>query len=198
MRLSIPWLSTLVMGLLLCVTGVHAAPRDPSPCIGLVLGGDGARGAAHIGVIQVLEREHIPICRIAGTSMGSIVGGLYAAGYSSQEMANVIGQLDWKDLFSDDPDRVEEPMRRKDADYRYLLNFEVGYKNGHIVTPAGVVQGQKLLLLLRRLLVSTWNVTDFDNLPVPFRAVATDIVVGKPVIFSHGDLPPVVLLTCAG
>jgi NTE family protein len=189
MHLSIPWLSTLAAGLLLCVTGAHAAPRDPLPCIGLVLGGGGARGAAHIGVIQVLEREHIPICRIAGTSMGSIVGGLYAAGYSSDEMANVIGQLDWKDLFSDDPDRVEEPMRRKDADYRYLLNFEVGYKNGHIVTPAGVVQGQKLLLLLRRLLVSTWNVDDFDHLPVPFRAVATDIVAGKPVVFSQGDLP---------
>jgi NTE family protein len=168
---------------------VHAAPRDPSPCIGLVLGGGGARGAAHIGVIEVLEREHIPVCRIAGTSMGSIVGGLYAAGYSSDEMARVVGELDWKDLFSDDPDRVEEPMHRKDADYRYLLNFEVGYKNGHIVTPAGVVQGQKLLLLLRRLLVSTWNVDDFDTLPVPFRAVATDIVAGKPVVFSHGDLP---------
>jgi NTE family protein len=189
MRLSIPWLPILALGLLACVTTAHAAPRDPSPCVGLVLGGGGARGAAHIGVIQVLEREHIPICRIAGTSMGSIVGGLYAAGYSSDEMANVIGQLDWKDLFSDDPDRVEEPMRRKDADYRYLLNFEVGYKNGHIVTPAGVVQGQKLLLLLRRLLISTWNVSDFDNLSIPFRAVATDIVAGKPVVFAHGDLP---------
>lgn len=167
----------------------RAAPTDPSPCIGLVLGGGGARGAAHIGVLQVLEREHIPICRIAGTSMGSIVGGLYSAGYTAEEMESVVGHLDWKDLFSDDPERAEEPMRRKDADYRYLLNFEVGYKDGHIVTPAGVVQGQKLLLLLRRLLVSTWNVEDFDALPVPFRAVATDIVAGKPVVFSHGDLP---------
>lgn len=167
----------------------YAETRDPRPCIGLVLGGGGARGAAHIGVLQVLEREHIPICRIGGTSMGSIVGGLYASGYTADEMENVIGHLDWKDLFSDDPDRAEEPMRRKDADYRYLLNFEVGYKNGHIVTPAGVVQGQKLLLLLRRLLLSTWNVQDFDALPIPFRAVATDIVAGKPVVFSHGDLP---------
>jgi NTE family protein len=167
----------------------HAAPTQPSPCIGLVLGGGGARGAAHIGVIQVLEREHIPICKVGGTSMGSIVGGLYAAGYSADEMEHVIGALDWKDLFSDDPDRAEEPMHRKDADYRYLLNFEVGYKNGHIVTPAGVVQGQKLLLLLRRLLVSTWDVHDFNDLNIPFRAVATDIVVGKPVVFASGDLP---------
>ncbi|MHA6205390.1 patatin-like phospholipase family protein [Dyella soli] len=164
----------------------HAAPT--ASCIGLVLGGGGARGAAHIGVIEVLEREHIPICRVAGTSMGSIVGGLYAAGYKPQEMHNIITTLDWNDLFSDDPAREEMPMRRKDADYRYLLNFEVGYKNGHIVTPAGVVQGQKLLLLLRRLLISTWDVHDFDDLSIPFRAVATDIVAGKPVVFGSGDL----------
>lgn len=160
-----------------------------SPCVGLVLGGGGARGAAHIGVIEVLEREHIPICRVAGTSMGSIVGGLYAAGYAPDEMSRIIAALDWSDLFSDDPARVEMPMRRKDADYRYLLNFEIGYKNGRIITPVGVVQGQKLLLLLRRLLIATWNVQDFDDLPIPFRAVATDIVAGKPVVFGKGDLP---------
>ena len=164
--------------------------RVPSPpCIGLVLGGGGARGAAHIGVLEVLEREHIPICRVAGTSMGSIVGGLYSAGYSPAEMSEVVGELDWGDLFSDDPVRVDLPMRRKQADYRYLLNFEIGWKNGRIITPVGVVQGQKLLLLLRRLLASTWDVDDFDALPIPFRAIATDIVAGKEVIFGNGDLP---------
>jgi NTE family protein len=182
------WIVLMALGAFASMTA-HAAANQPSPCIGVVLGGGGARGAAHIGVLQVLEREHIPVCRIGGTSMGSIVGGLYAAGYSADEMENVVGALDWKDLFSDDPDRAEEPMHRKDADYRYLLNFEVGYKNGHIVTPAGVVQGQKLLLLLRRLLISTWNVHDFNDLSIPFRAVATDIVVGKPVVFASGDLP---------
>jgi len=167
----------------------HAEVPAPAPgCIGLVLGGGGARGAAHIGVLQVLEREHIPVCKIAGTSMGSIVGGLYAAGYSADEMQSIVTTLDWKSLFTDDPDRVEMPMRRKDADYRYLLNFEVGYKDGHIITPVGFVQGQKLLLLLRRLVISTWDVHDFDRLSIPFRAVATDIVAGKPVVFSSGDL----------
>lgn len=188
MRIRHLLICTLPAYLMTCVMA-NAASLAPAPCIGLVLGGGGARGAAHIGVLQVLEREHIPICRIAGTSMGSIVGGLYASGYTANEMENVIGHLDWKDLFSDDPDRIEEPMRRKDADYRYLLNFEVGYKNGHIVTPAGVVQGQKLLLLLRRLMISTWDVRDFDDLAIPFRAVATDIVAGQPVVFAHGDLP---------
>ncbi len=164
------------------------APPEPG-CIGLVLGGGGARGAAHIGVLQVLEREHIPICRVSGTSMGAIVGGLYASGYTPDEMARIVTTLDWKDLFSDDPARVDMPMHRKDADYRYLLNFEVGYRNGRIITPAGFVQGQKLLLLLRRLLISTWDVHDFDQLAIPFRAVATDIVAGKPVVFGSGELP---------
>lgn len=166
-----------------------ASPPSSAPCVGLVLGGGGARGAAHIGVIEVLERAHVPICRIAGTSMGAIVGGLYASGYSPDEMREIVGKLDWNDLFSDDPVRVDMPMRRKQADYRYLLNFEIGWKNGRIITPVGVVQGQKLLLLLRRLLASTWDLEDFDQLAVPFRAIATDIVDGKEVIFGKGDLP---------
>jgi len=182
----------MVALLLLCtsLTAWAQAPKPTSstPCVGLVLGGGGARGAAHIGVLEVLEREHIPICRISGTSMGSIVGGLYAAGYTPQEMNNLVTTLDWNNLFSDDPAREDMPMRRKDNDYRYLLNFEVGYKKGRVVTPAGVVQGQKLLLLLRRLLLSTWNVHDFDQLSIPFRAVATDIVAGRPVVFGSGDL----------
>ena len=130
-----------------CLPAWAQTPQATSatPCIGLVLGGGGARGAAHIGVLEVLEREHIPVCRISGTSMGSIVGGMYAAGYSPQEMHDIITSLDWNDLFTDDPAREEMPMHRKDADYRYLLNFEVGYKNGRIVTPAGVVQGLSLI-----------------------------------------------------
>lgn len=182
----------LVVLLSLCIAVPafgQSAPAASTPrCIGLVLGGGGARGAAHIGVLEVLEREHIPVCRISGTSMGSIVGGMYAAGYTPEELHQIVTTLDWSDLFSDNPARLELPMRRKDADYRYLLNFEVGYKNGRIITPAGVVQGQKLLLLLRRLLISTWNVHDFDQLSIPFRAVATDIVAGKPVVFGSGDL----------
>ena len=182
-------LRTLIgVSVALTVTARAETPTPPPSCVGLVLGGGGARGAAHIGVIQVLEREHIPVCKIAGTSMGSIVGGLYAAGYSADEMQNIVTTLDWKSLFSDDPDRVEMPMRRKQADYRYLLNFEVGYKDGRIITPVGFVQGQKLLLLLRRLLISTWDVQNFDQLSIPFRAVATDIVAGKPVVFGSGDL----------
>lgn len=191
--------SVVLLGLIACTAPVMAqAPAgsgmpatraaDAQPCIGLVLGGGGARGSAHIGVLKVLERERIPVCKLAGTSMGSIVGGLYAAGYSAAELEAVLTQLDWNDLFSDDPPRPVRPMRRKDDDFRFLLNFELGFRDGHVVTPAGIVQGQKLMMLLRRLVLSTWDVNDFNQLPVPFRAVATDISTGTPVVFDHGDL----------
>ncbi|HEX7989146.1 MAG TPA: patatin-like phospholipase family protein, partial [Stenotrophomonas sp.] len=88
-----------------------------------MLGGGGARGAAHIGVLQVMERERIPVCQIAGTSMGAIVGGLYASGYTTDELQSLIETLDWADLFVDDAPRRDQPMRRKDADFRYLLNL---------------------------------------------------------------------------
>ena len=90
-------------------------------CIGLVLGGGGARGAAHIGVLKVLEREHIPICKVAGTSMGAIVGGMYASGYSPEQIETILGQIDWKDVLSDDPPREQLSMRRKNEDLEFLL-----------------------------------------------------------------------------
>ena len=157
-------------------------------CVGLVLGGGGARGSAHVGVLKVLERERIPVCRVAGTSMGSIVGGLYATGFTPAEMEDLIRTIDWADMFVDDPPRPGQPMRRKDSDFRYLLNLEIGYVDGRVVLPVGIVQGQKLLMLMRRLTVSTWDVHDFDELPIPFRAVAADIVTGEKVVFSEGDL----------
>lgn len=156
--------------------------------IGLVLGGGGARGAAHIGVLKVLERERIPIAYIAGTSMGSIIGSLYAAGYTPDELEAIVGAIDWKDMLEDDPSRIDMPMRRKDDTLRYLLDFKLGVRDGKVQLPRGAIQGQKLLLLLRRLLLPTWQVTDFDRLPIPFRCVATDIVRGEPVVFEGGDL----------
>jgi len=170
-------------------TAPQATAPDPrQDCVGLVLGGGGARGAAHIGVLQVMERERIPVCRIAGTSMGAIVGGLYASGYSTDELERLIDTLDWADLFVDDAPRADQSMRRKSADFRYLLNLELGFSEGRVVMNSGLVQGQKLLLLLRRLTLSTWDVEDFDALPIPFRAVAADIGTGERVVFGDGEL----------
>lgn len=177
----------LQVGLAWAAEPVPVDARDPA-CVGLVLGGGGARGAAHIGVLKVMEREHIPVCEIAGTSMGAIVGGLYASGYTSQELETLVSTLDWADLFVDDPPRDQQPMHRKDGDFRYLLDLEIGFTNGKVVLPGGLVQGQKLLILLRRLTLSTWDVHDFDALPIPFRAVAADIGTGEKVVFDQGEL----------
>lgn len=166
--------------------GAATSPRHD--CIGLVLGGGGARGAAHIGVLKVLEREHIPVCVIAGTSMGAIVGSLYAVGYTPDELQKILGGLNWKDLLHDDPPRPELPMWRKDADFRYLLNLEIGFHDGKVVLPTGFVQGQKLLMLLRRLLLPAWDVENFENLDIPFNAVAANLGNGMPVVLDHGNL----------
>lgn len=163
-------------------------PHPAAERIGLVLGGGGARGAAHIGVLKVLERERIPVHAIAGTSMGAIVGGLYAAGYRPDEIEAVLASVDWKDLFDDEPGRIDKPMRRKEDDLRFLLDFKLGLREGRIQLPRGVVQGQKLMLLLRRLLLSAEGVAHFDQLPIPFRCVGTDIGAGEAVVFEDGDL----------
>jgi NTE family protein len=172
-------------------TDVAESPaRSPtaSPCIGLVLGGGGARGAAHIGVLKVLERERVPICRITGTSMGAIVGGMYAAGYAPQEIEDILASIDWADVLNDDPERQSFPMRRKNDTLRYLMDFRFGFRDGALQLPRGAIQGQKLLLLLRRLTLHTWRTPHFDELPIPFRAVATDIVSGEAKVFAQGDL----------
>lgn len=180
------FLSKLLIVALSCASVAHAKPG--AQCIGLVLGGGGARGVAHIGVLKVLERERIPICKIAGTSMGSVAGGLYASGYSADEIEQILYAIDWKDVLNDDPPRSDFPMRRKNETLRYLINFRFGLRDGAIQWPRGVVQGQKLLLLLRRLTLHTWKVPNFDALPIAFRAVATDLVSGEQVLFKDGDL----------
>ncbi|MBS0515228.1 MAG: patatin-like phospholipase family protein [Proteobacteria bacterium] len=167
-------------------TEASAQSLRPKTC--LVLGGGGARGAAHIGVLKVIEREHIPIDCITGTSMGAIVGGLYAAGYNATEIEVVLKSIDWKDVFNDDPPREELPMRRKEDELRFLGGIEFGLRDGKIALPRGAIQGQKLQLLLRRLLLSTLRTEDFDDLPIPFRSVATDIGKGEKVVFASGDL----------
>ncbi|HET7845047.1 MAG TPA: patatin-like phospholipase family protein, partial [Xanthomonadales bacterium] len=165
----------------------RAKPSHPRG-VGLVLGGGGARGAAHIGVLRVLERERIPVAYVGGTSMGAIVGGLYAMGYSPDEIEAVFAHLPWRDLLTDDPPRVDLPMRRKEEDLRYLVDFKIGLRDGKVQLPRGLIQGQKMLLLLRRLSLPAWQVESFDDLPIPFRCVGTDIGKGEPVVFGAGDI----------
>ena len=163
----------------------NAADR---PRIGLVLGGGGARGAAHIGVLQELERLQVPIDAIAGTSMGAIIGGLYAAGVSPARLEELVSELDWAAAFDDTTPRKDLTYRRKQDDVDFPVDFELGLRDGRLQLPKGLIQGQKLGLLLRELTLPVSNVSEFDELPVPFRAVASDLETGEAVVIARGDL----------
>jgi NTE family protein len=174
--------------LLFCF-GLGSAQADPArPRIGLVLSGGGARGAAHIGVLKVLEENHVPVDAIAGTSMGAVVGGLYASGLSAADIERVMTSVDWQDAFRDRPARADLNFRRKLEDQTYLVKFPLGLKSGEFRVPRGLVQGQKLSQILRGLTLPVARIDNFDDLAIPFRAVATDIVTGDRVVLDHGDL----------
>ncbi|MEM8964745.1 MAG: patatin-like phospholipase family protein, partial [Acidobacteriota bacterium] len=176
--------------LVLAPLGLGAQPNEPAdrPKIGIAFSGGGALGCAHLGVLEVLEEMRVPIDYIAGTSMGSIVGGLYAAGLSTDEMRDALVSTDWSDAFRDKPAREDLSFRRKQEDQRYLLNLELGIGRGGLRVPSGLISGQKLFFLLRKFALPVSGIDDFDDLPIPFRAVATDIETGEVVVLEDGDL----------
>jgi NTE family protein len=153
-----------------------------------VLSGGGARGIAHVGVLKVLEDLKIPIDCIAGTSMGAVVGGLYASGMSAHDIETTIRSLDWQEAFRDAPPRRDLAFRRKQDDRNFLVRLPLGLKHAQILLPKGFIQGQKLQETLRQLTLPFDNSTDFDKLPTKFRAVATDLVTGGAVLLDKGDL----------
>jgi len=156
--------------------------------VGLVLGGGGARGAAHIGVLRELERMHIPIDAIAGTSMGAIVGGLYASGMSVAELEQLVAEMDWAEAMSDEPERDDLRFRRKQDAKDYPIDLDLGLEGGRPNLPLGLVQGQKLDLILRNLTLPVSHIKDFDDLRIPFRAIASDIETGEMYVMHSGDL----------
>lgn len=174
--------------LLLLPLGTLAA--NTAPKIGLVLSGGAARGLAHIGVLKALDEQGIHVDAIAGTSMGAVIGGLYAAGYTPRELEKLALGLDWKQALSDSPPRVDVPFRRKQDDRDFLVKQKLSFRDdGTLGLPLGAIQGQNLSMLLESLLVHTSDTRDFDQLAIPFRAVATDISTGEKVVFSKGHLP---------
>ncbi len=158
------------------------------PRIGLVLSGGGARGLAHIGVLKVLQKLRVPVDAIAGTSMGAVVGGLYASGLTAGQIEAVVHSLNWQEAFRDQPPRQDLSLRRKEEDDNFLVNFRIGVKDGRLVLPQGLIEGQGLSEILRRLTLPVARITNFNDLPTPFRAVATDLATGKEVVMSSGDL----------
>ncbi len=193
-----PVVSWLPLALMLAILTLRAgadeppntpeAPKRPKIC--LVLSGGGARGAAHVGVIKVLEEYRIPIDCIAGTSMGALVGAAYASGMSVAEMEKFVARISTEALFNDNPPRAEQSMREKQDDYNKFFGPEFGLKEGELRLPKGVVTGVQLEAVLRGL-SKVQGFHNFDDLPIPFRAVATDLVTGKAVVFSEGELASV-------
>jgi NTE family protein len=169
--------------------GVAGSPEKSRPKIGVVLSGGGARGAAHIGVLKILEQMRIPIDYIVGTSMGSIVGGLYASGMTVAEIESVVTSLDWAEALQDNIPRENRSFRRKTDDRSYLIKNKPGLSDElKIKLPSGVKQGQNIDLVLKKLALPVSQVHDFDQFKILFRCVATDIVTGNPVILGSGDL----------
>ncbi len=165
-------------------------PAKPAgrPRLGLVLSGGGARGAAHVGVLKVLEEIHVPVDLIAGASMGSIVGGLYATGMSPQEMEDALATMDWDASFQDSVPRREMPFRRKFDESSFLTKLTVGIQDGHAAFPTGLVEGQKLNFILRQLTLPSATIDDFDELNIPYRATATDVASGEGIVLSRGNV----------
>jgi NTE family protein len=167
---------------------IVAVPKQNAPRLGLALAGGGARAAASIGVLKVLAEEGIPVSAVSGTSMGSMIGGLYAAGYSPAEIENIFLANDWNDIFKDTPSRAFLTQEQKEAGSRYLLEFL--YYRARFLPPMGLSAGQKLanLLTAKTLAASFEADLDFNRLKIPFRAVAADLETGELVVLDHGLL----------
>ncbi len=159
--------------------------RRPKVC--LVLSGGGARGAAHIGVLKVLEEYRVPIHCIVGTSMGALVGGAYATGTTISEMYDYTKSINTRILIKENPPREELSITRKIDDYSIFVGPELGITGGKIGIGRGFVSGVQLETILRKLSKAK-GYRNFDDLPIPYRAVATDLLTGKPVVFSKGEL----------
>ncbi len=170
---------------------VARPPMHNRPKIGLVLSGGGARGLAHVGVLKELEAARIPIDFVAGTSMGSIIGGLYAAGMTPAELEKRILAMNWDLMFADRPPREELSLRRKADDLRLSVPIEFGMRDGELRGPRAAVGSTGLENMLKGLTDGLPNSVAFDQLPIPFRAVATDLVTGEAVVFDGGELASV-------
>lgn len=177
--------------LLTCLIALGLLVQSPadaaSPRVGVVLGGGGARGFAHLGVLAELERLRIPIACMAGTSAGALIGGFYASGQPLAHIRATFERTDWDRVLSGQLNRAELPFKRKRDDYRNYFDLLTGFRDGSLRLPRAAVSSQHIDRLLREL-GGDVLVDSFTQLPIPFQAVATDLLTGDAYIFDHGDL----------
>lgn len=177
----------LAISLLLPAPALAAEKTQARPKTALVLSGGGARGLSHVGVFKALEQLRIPYDCIAGTSMGAIAGGSFATGISTADAEKRVVEADWRAVFSDKPSRSDIPYFRKYEDYRPYFDFTLTMDNFKLMTPRNFVGVQKIGLFFREL-TNAGASNDFDNLPVPYRAIGTDIIDGEPVVLRDGTV----------
>src|SRR5690349_3311141 len=158
------------------------------PSIALVLAGGGAKGAAHIGVLRVLDELHVPVDCVVGTSMGALVGATFATGMLPKEIERQVLAIDWERTVGGQGRRSRMPIKRKLATMTYTLPVEVGLSRSGVRMPGGLIVTQEIEQFIRTLVAPFRYTEDFDDLPIPFRAIATDMVAGEVVVLDKGDL----------
>lgn len=168
-------------------------PRRPT--VAIVLGGGGAHAVAHLGVLQELERQRVPIDLIVGTGMGGLIGGLYASGMTLAEIQDFLLDTDWPDVFDPDTRREDLSFRRKRDDEDFLIKYRVGIKDGQAQLPTALVPNEKLARLLQSTLAHTKGAKSFDQLPIPFRTVGMDLISGEEVVLAADSLDRAILAT---
>ena len=165
-----------------------------NPKIGLSLSGGGAKGFAHIGVLKVLDSLGVKVDYISGTSMGAIVGGLYASGYTGKDIEKIVLETDFYNLISNQNNRAESSFFDKNVD-KYILKVPI--KNGKVTLPSSISSGQKNIYLLKELFKNVANVNDFSKLPIPFMCVATNLESGTTKVFENGDISEAIMASSA-
>lgn len=186
-----------VLGCLLLAGSMHAGARQAPagthhverPKIGLVLSGGGARGYAHVGVLKYLEEHRIPVDLIAGTSVGALVGGLYASGMTAAELESRLAAINLTDIAYERRNRTEREQAVREDERQYPLVWAMGYGNGHFKMPSALLQGTGMLMLLQDWTARIPDDIRFDALPIPFGAVAADLSDGREVLMTQGNLP---------
>ncbi len=187
-RLREPALVCVFVLALIPVSGWGSQQPSKRPKIGVALQGGGAKGLAHIGVLQWFEDHHIPIDYIAGTSMGALVGGLYATGHSPANIQRIIEDIDWNEVLAGATPYQDLAFRRKEDLRAFPNRLELGLRHGRVEPPGGLNSGQAVRVIIDRNVLPYSDTRSFDRFPIPFRCVATDLISGKPVVFKDGSL----------
>ncbi len=177
----------MLLVVILCVSfNTINAQEQKEPKVGLVLSGGGAKGFAHIGVLKVIDSLDIKIDYIAGTSMGAIIGSLYASGYSGKQLEALFNKTDFNELINDEFPRATKPFYERENSYKYAVSLP--FENFEINLPSALSRGQNVYNLLYQMMLHVNEVNDFDNLPIPFFCIATDIESGESLVMDEGSL----------